>query len=116
MTDLARAFADRYAATEASLDADRIVDELYCPDGVLDVQGGSIVGRDALRDFYRDFLAPVERVQLTVGRVAGCGDQVAFEWRSVAVMKDGERVEASGCDFVTLRDGKVARNTPYATA
>lgn len=116
MTDTARAFAEKYVETEMTLDGLRVARELYAEDATLDAAGKLIVGRAALEEFYVPFLAAVERVELELGRVAGSGDNIAFEWRSFAYLKSGERVEASGCDFVTLRDGLIVHNRVYAYA
>ena len=113
MVDRAQAFAERYIKTEMSLDPTKIVHELYCEDAVLEAHGTFITGRAALETFYADFLSKVESVHLELGRVAGTGDDVAFEWRSQAVLKSGERAEAAGLDFITLRGDCAVRNTVY---
>jgi ketosteroid isomerase-like protein len=41
------------------------------------------------------------------------GDRGVSEWTFTGTRKDGTRVEVTGCDLLTLRDGKIAIKNSY---
>ena len=41
------------------------------------------------------------------------GNRAVSEWTFTGTQKDGKRVEVTGCDLFTLRDGKIAIKNSY---
>jgi steroid delta-isomerase-like uncharacterized protein len=41
------------------------------------------------------------------------GNRAVSEWMFTGTQKDGKRVEVTGCDLFTLRDGKIAIKNSY---
>jgi taurine dehydrogenase small subunit len=41
------------------------------------------------------------------------GNRAVSEWTFTGTQKDGKRVEVTGCDLLTLRDGKIAIKNSY---
>ena len=41
------------------------------------------------------------------------GNRAVSEWTFTGTQKDGKRVEVTGCDLLTLRDGKIAIMNSY---
>jgi ketosteroid isomerase-like protein len=83
---------------------------LFAVDAVLETADRTVVGRDAFVAFYREFLAPMREISLSIDRAYGDEHGVAFEWIGVTTYDDGRTFDARGCDVVTLRDGEITRS------
>jgi ketosteroid isomerase-like protein len=93
----------------------------YDPDVELDasrIPGGRVgVGRDALREFFRQWFGAWDRLTIEPERFIDAGDRVLVELRISGIGK-GSRVEVSMrlVDVMTVRDGKVVKQVGYANA
>lgn len=105
----ARDVAEKYIAASMTRDA-MTVSSLYAQDGTLQTADHTVVGRQALVSFYTEFLSPMTEVSLSLDRVSG-GDQfVAFEWNGESRDVNGLVTRSVGCDFLTLRGGLITLN------
>lgn len=75
--------------------------------------GTSYVGRDAVRAGFCEVWATYPDAQWLSPRHFVCGARGVSEWTFVGTRADGGRVEVSGCDVFTFRDGKIALKNSY---
>lgn len=92
---------------------------LFAPDAVYEEPPKfHFVGREALRDFFRDFAERHSNVSFTIRRAIAepTGTLLAAEWRwEYTRDADGERRAFEGMCFVDLSDGLIANWRGYST-
>ena len=102
-----------------SHDIDRLM-SLFADDCVFDASGGPaphgrrFVGRDHVKAAFADVLDSMPDANWGEGHhfVISDDDGVS-EWRLTATLLDGSRVDVFGCDFLTVRDDKIARKNSF---
>jgi ketosteroid isomerase-like protein len=83
-------------------------------DGIFEASGGNHVngerheGQQAVRAAYAAVFAQYPDAQWGNARHFVKGDRGVSEWTFTGTLKDGKRVEVTGCDVFTFRDGKIA--------
>ena len=83
-------------------------------DGVFEASGGNNVngerheGPQAVRAAYAAVFAQYPDAHWGNARHLVKGDRGVSEWTFTGTLKDGKRVEVSGCDLFTFRNGKIA--------
>jgi steroid delta-isomerase-like uncharacterized protein len=89
------------------------------PDGVFEASAGNTVngeryeGQQAVRAAYAGIFQTYPDARWNNARHFVAGDRGVSEWTFTGTMKDGKRVEVTGCDLFTFRDGKIARKNSY---
>jgi ketosteroid isomerase-like protein len=89
------------------------------PDGVFeaaagrDVAGTRHVGAEAVRKAYLAIFDTYPDGRWNNPRHFVAGNRAVTEWTFTGTTKDGVKVEVSGCDIFTLRDGKIALKNSY---
>ena len=78
-----------------------------------DVSGTRHVGRDAVRAGFAGVWATFPDAHWGEARHFVCGSRGVSEWTFTGTQRDGKRVEVTGCDLFTLRDGKIAIKNSY---
>jgi uncharacterized protein (TIGR02246 family) len=114
--DVARAWGDAYAARD--LDA---MMRLFDPDAVwVSAEGDVVVGSDAIREVFRDFLRLDATYETDDERFAQADDiaLVSARWRMQGVDADGAPIDISGRTADVLRrdvegDWRYAIDSPF---
>lgn len=70
-------------------------------------------GPEAVRSAFEDVWATFPDSQWGGARHFMQGDRGVSEWTFTGTRADGSRVEVTGCDLFTLRDGKIAVKNSY---
>jgi ketosteroid isomerase-like protein len=98
-------------ATTWNEEVDRMVDECYAPDCVVEDMGGRQVfrGREELRGIEHQMLAAAPTRKMVVNRTIASGDTVVVEVDSIGLTP--EPVKA--CVVLTIRDGLIISDHSY---
>ena len=78
-----------------------------------DVCGQRSEGKEAVRAAYAAVFAAFQDAHWANARHFIAGSRGVSEWTFTGTQEDGKRVEVSGCDLFTFRDGKVAIKNSY---
>jgi uncharacterized protein (TIGR02246 family) len=106
---LLAAFADAWNRHDVDLLMSMMTD-----DGVFEASGGNHVngerheGQQAVRAAYAAVFAQYPDAHWGNARHLVKGDRGVSEWTFTGTLKDGKRVEVTGCDLFTFRSGKIA--------
>jgi ketosteroid isomerase-like protein len=89
--------------------------ELFAADGVYEdpLQPETIVGRDRIRDEFRDSLEELAVCEITLRHTIEAGDVGVSEGRFYARLEDGAELDFLFAALVEMRDGKIARLGEY---
>ncbi len=112
--DFLQAFADAFNAH----DADKIVsmmtgDCIFQASAGPDVDGEKFVGTENVKKAFQQVFASFPDAKWTNARHFIAGDRGVSEWVFSGTRSDGTRVEVTGCDLFTFRDGKIAVKNSY---
>lgn len=114
MEAMLQAFADAWNRH----DVDALMSAM-APDGVFEASGGNAVdgqryeGASAVRAAYAAIFETYPDAHWGNARHFVTGDRGLSEWTFTGTMKDGKRVEVTGCDVFTFRNGKIAIKNSY---
>ena len=99
-------------------DLDRVM-SFFAEDCVLEMPRGPeacgtrLVGIEAVRKGLRSRFEGLPDVHYGEPEHFVSGDTGISQWTITGTSSDGQRVEVRGCDFYTLRDGKVVRKNSF---
>jgi steroid delta-isomerase-like uncharacterized protein len=116
---VARAYFEAIAARE--LDA---MVEFWEPGGTGEIHGlVELTAPDTYRAWFANLFAAFPDFRFEILDVVGEGEQAAVRWRATGTFNGntrfegmdptGARVDLSGCDLLTIRNGKIQRNDAY---
>jgi uncharacterized protein (TIGR02246 family) len=83
-------------------------------DGVFEASAGNYLngerheGQQAVRAAYKAVFSQYPDARWINARHLVKGNRGVSEWTFTGTLKDGRRVEVTGCDLFTFRDGKIA--------
>jgi ketosteroid isomerase-like protein len=106
---LLAAFADAWNRHDVD-----VVMSMMTDDGVFEASAGNHVngerheGQQAVRAAYAAVFAQYPDAHWGNARHFVKGDRGVSEWTFTGTLKDGKRVEVTGCDLFTFRNGKIA--------
>ena len=109
MTRLLHAFADAWNRH----DVDALM-SMMAADGVFEASGGNAVdgerheGQPAVRAAFAAVFVQYPDAHWGNARHVVTGDRGVSEWTFTGTLTDGRRVEVTGCDLFTFRNGKIA--------
>jgi taurine dehydrogenase small subunit len=92
---------------------------MMAPDGVFEASGGNTVngeryeGQQAVKAAYAAIFTTYPDARWNNARHFVVGDRGVSEWTFTGTMKDGKRVEVTGCDLFTFRNGRIALKNSY---
>jgi steroid delta-isomerase-like uncharacterized protein len=78
-----------------------------------DVNGQRSEGKQAVRAAYASVFEAFPDAQWGDARHFIAGNRGVSQWTFTGTRSDGKRVEVTGCDLFTLRDGKIAVKNSY---
>jgi steroid delta-isomerase-like uncharacterized protein len=111
---------DRFADAWNRHDLDALM-SMMTDDGVFEASAGPQVvgqrseGKQAVRAAYAAVFEAFPDAHWANARHFIAGNRGVSEWTFTGTQKDGRRVEVSGCDLFTFRDGKIALKNSYRT-
>jgi steroid delta-isomerase-like uncharacterized protein len=109
---------ERFAAAWNRHDLDALM-SMMTDDCVFDASAGPEVngqrseGRAAVRVAYAAVFEAFPDAHWANPRHVIAGDRGVSEWTFTGTNRDGKRVEVTGCDLFTLRDGRIAVKNSY---
>ncbi|HNR07489.1 MAG TPA: nuclear transport factor 2 family protein [Saprospiraceae bacterium] len=112
--DFLQSFADAFNAHDleailSHMTADCVFEASAGPDA----DGQKYVGQKQVKKAFGDVFDNFPDAQWNHPRHFISGDRGFSEWTFTGTKKDGTRVEVTGCDLFTFRDGKIAIKNSY---
>lgn len=112
--DLLQSFADAFNAHNidaimSHMTADCVFEASAGPD----VNGEKFTGQEQVRKAFEDVFETFPDARWGNPKHFVLGDRGFSEWVFTGSKKDGTRVEVTGCDLFTFRDGKIAIKNSY---
>ena len=94
------------------------------PDGIDELHGlAELRGPDAVAEWFGNTFSAIPDFRIEILDMLEAGDKVAMHWRITGtfdgpgrfqgMLPTGAKVDLSGCDVLTVRDGKIQRNDAY---
>lgn len=112
------AILDDFANAFNAHDADRILS--YMTDDCVfeasagpDVDGEKFTGKEAVKKAFEDVFKNYPDAHWGNTRHFISGERAVSEWTFTGTKQDGSKVEVTGCDLFTFRDGKIAIKNSY---
>ena len=78
-----------------------------------DADGEKFVGKEAVKKAFEDVFNTYPDAHWGNVTYFLAGDRAVTEWLFTGTKADGSRVEVTGCDICTFRDGKIAIKNSY---
>lgn len=109
---------DRFAAAWNRHDLDALM-SMMTDDCVFEASAGPQVngrrseGREAVRAAFAEVFDAFPDAHWANPRHIVAGDRGVSEWTFTGTRRDGTRVEVTGCDLFTFRDGRIAVKNSY---
>ena len=112
------AILDSFANAFNAHDVDKIL--FYMTDDCVfeasagpDVDGEKFVGKDAVRKAFEEVFKNFPDAQWSNPRHFISGNRAVSEWTFTGTKPDGSKVEVTGCDIFTFRNGKISLKNSY---
>jgi steroid delta-isomerase-like uncharacterized protein len=109
---------DRFADAWNRHDLDALM-SMMTDDCVFEASAGAEVaghrseGKQAVRDAYASVFEAFHDAHWAHPRHFVAGSRGVSEWTFTGTQRDGKRVEVTGCDLFTFRDGRIAVKNSY---
>ena len=78
-----------------------------------DADGEKFVGKEAIKKAFEELFNTYPDAHWGNARHFIAGDRGVSEWVFTGTKADGSKVEVTGCDLFTFRDGKIAIKNSY---
>jgi steroid delta-isomerase-like uncharacterized protein len=78
-----------------------------------DADGEKFVGKEAIKKAFEDLFKTYPDAHWGNARHFIAGNRGVSEWVFTGTKADGSKVEVTGCDLFTFRDGKIAVKNSY---
>jgi steroid delta-isomerase-like uncharacterized protein len=113
-----RELLDRFADAWNRHDLDALMsmmtdDCVFAASAGPDVDGQRSEGRTAVRAAYAAVFETFPDAHWADARHFIAGERGVSEWTFTGTKRDGTRVEVTGCDLFTFRDGRIAIKNSY---
>jgi ketosteroid isomerase-like protein len=112
------AILDGFADAFNAHDADKIIS--YMTDDCIfeasagpDVDGEKFVGKEAVKKAFEDIFKNYPDAKWNNPQHFISGSRAVSEWTFTATKPDGSKIEVTGCDLFTFRDGKISIKNSY---
>jgi len=112
------AILDSFANAFNAHDADRILsfmtdDCVFEASAGPNVDGEKFVGKEAVKKAFEDVFKNYPDAHWSNARHFISGDRAVSEWTFTGTKLDGSKIEVTGCDLFTFRDGKIFIKNSY---
>ena len=112
--DFLQSFADAFNAHDIDGIMSHMTDDcVFEASAGPDVDGEKFVGKAAVRKAYEDVFATFPDARWSNPKHFIDGERGFTEWEFSGTKKDGTKVEVTGCDLFTFRNGKIAIKNSY---
>lgn len=109
-----QSFADAFNAHELdAIMAHMTEDCVFEASAGPDVDGEKFTGQAEVRRAFADVFASFPDAQWSNPRHFVSGDTGFSQWTFSGIRADGTKLEVTGCDLFTFRDGKIAVKNSY---
>jgi steroid delta-isomerase-like uncharacterized protein len=112
--DFLQAFADAFNAHDADKIMAMMTDDcIFQASAGPDVDGEKLVGQHAVKKAFQQVFTTFPDAKWQNAKHVIAGDRGFSEWVFSGTKADGTRLEVTGCDLFTFRDGKIAVKNSY---
>ncbi|HEY8510822.1 MAG TPA: nuclear transport factor 2 family protein [Cyclobacteriaceae bacterium] len=109
-----QSFADAFNAHDLDAIMSHMTDDcVFEASAGPDVDGEKFTGQMQVRKAFEDVFITYPDAQWNNPRHFASGDRGFSEWTFTGTRKDGKRVEVTGCDLFTFKNGKIAVKNSY---
>ena len=96
-------------------------EERFQEDVVVVTSQGDLVGIEACKKYYMNFLTGFSNIEFTIPEVIGQGDRLVKHWNFkgkhtgdfFGIPASGNKLNLSGTTLVTIKDGKIAKEHDF---
>ena len=112
------ALLDSFANAFNAHDAEKIIsymtdDCIFAASAGPDVNGEKFVGKEAVKKAFEEIFKNYPDAKWIDPHHFISGDRAVSEWTFVGTKADGSKVEVTGCDLFTFRNGKIYIKNSY---
>ncbi len=112
--DFLQSFADAFNAHDVNRIMSHMTDDcVFEASAGPDVNGEKFTGQEQVRKAFENVFATFPDARWNNPRHFILGDRGFSEWIFTGTKTDGTRVEVTGCDLFTFKDGKIAIKNSY---
>lgn len=112
--DFLQSFADAFNAHDIKAIMSQMTDDcVFEASAGPDVNGQKFIGQKQVQKAFEDVFTTFPDAQWSNPRHFISGDRGFTQWTFTGTRLDGTRVEVTGCDLFTFRDGKIAVKNSY---
>jgi Ketosteroid isomerase homolog len=112
--DFLQSFADAFNAHDINAIMSHMTDDcIFEASAGPNANGEKFTGQEQVRKAFEDVFATFPDARWSNARHFISGDRGFSEWIFTGTRKDGTKVEVTGCDLFTFKDGKIAIKNSY---
>lgn len=112
--DFLQSFADAFNAHDVKAIMSHMTNDcIFEASAGPDVNGEKFTGKEQVRKAFEDVFATFPDARWQNPKHFISGDRGFTEWTFTGTRKDGTKVEVTGCDLFTFKDGKIAVKNSY---
>lgn len=112
--DFLQSFADAFNAHNIKAIMTHMTDDcVFEASAGYDVDGQKFIGQEQVKKAFEDVFATFPDAHWADPRHFILGDRGFTEWIFTGTKKDGTKVEVTGCDLFTFKNGKIAIKNSY---
>ena len=112
--DFLQSFADAFNAHDVKAIISHMTDDcVFEASAGPDADGEKSIGQEQVKKAFENVFAMFPDAHWGNPRHFISGDRGFTEWIFTGTKKDGTRVEVTGCDLFTFKDGKIAIKNSY---
>lgn len=109
-----QSFADAFNAHDIKAIMSHMTDDcVFEASAGPDVDGQKFMGQEQVKKAFEDVFATFPDARWSNPRHFITGERGFTEWIFTGTKKDGMKVEVTGCDLFTFKDGKIAVKNSY---
>lgn len=112
--DFLQSFANSFNAHDIKAIMSHMTDDcVFEASSGPDAEGKKFTGQDQVRKAFENVFLMFPDARWENPRHFIMGDRAFSEWMFTGTLSDGNRVEVTGCDLFTFKDGKIAIKNSY---
>jgi ketosteroid isomerase-like protein len=114
ITDFLQSFADAFNAHDIKAIMSHMTDDcVFEASAGPDADGQKFIGQEQVKKAFEDVFAIFPDAHWSNPRHFIVGERGFTEWIFTGTKKDGTKVEVTGCDLFTFKNGKIAVKNSY---
>jgi len=113
-SNLVQGFVDAFNAHDVNAILSFMTDDcIFKASAGPDADGEIFVGKEAVKKAFQEVFNTYPDARWSNATYFIAGDRVVTEWLFTGTKADGSKVEVTGCDICTYRDGKIFVKNSY---